>query len=56
MKTSLKFLGALALVIGFVSSVHAADIDGKWRAEFESQIGQQKYLFELKADGEKLTG
>ncbi|MEO5961367.1 MAG: hypothetical protein ABIZ49_07440 [Opitutaceae bacterium] len=56
MKTSLKFLSALALVLSFVSSVSAAEIDGKWRTEFDSQIGQQKYVFDLKADGEKLTG
>src|ERR1041385_9555141 len=34
----------------------AADIDGKWKAEFESQVGPQKLSLELKADGEKLTG
>ena len=39
-----------------LASAFAADIDGKWRAEFTSQIGEQKYVFELKADGEKLTG
>jgi hypothetical protein len=31
-------------------------IDGKWNAEFDSQIGKQTYTYELKADGEKLTG
>jgi len=36
--------------------VHAAEIDGKWKTEFDSQIGVQKYVFELIADGEKLTG
>lgn len=36
--------------------VRAADIDGKWNAEFESQVGPQKLTLELKADGEKLTG
>lgn len=34
----------------------AAPIDGKWRAEFDTQVGVQKYTFELKADGEKLSG
>ena len=56
MKTPLKFLAAFAFAFAFLSSIRAADIDGKWRAEFESQIGQQKYTFDLKADGEKLTG
>lgn len=56
MKTRFKFLSALAFAPALFTSVSAADIDGKWRVEFESQIGQQKYVFELKADGEKLTG
>jgi hypothetical protein len=49
---------SIALVASFLIAVSAiaADIDGKWRAEFDSQIGQQKYIFELKADGEKLMG
>ena len=34
----------------------AASVDGKWQAEFDTQIGTQKYIYELKADGEKLTG
>lgn len=57
MKTPLKLLAALAFALAIVTSAFAADIDGKWRAEFDSQIGQQKYVFELKAgtDG-KLTG
>jgi opacity protein-like surface antigen len=34
----------------------AADVTGKWTAEFDTQVGQQKYLFELKAEGGKVTG
>ncbi|HVU36377.1 MAG TPA: hypothetical protein VHE61_23265 [Opitutaceae bacterium] len=52
----LKTIALLALAAGLTTLVHAADIDGKWRADFDSQIGQQKYVFELKADGDKLTG
>jgi hypothetical protein len=29
---------------------------GKWTSAFESQVGEQKYVFEFKAEGEKLTG
>jgi hypothetical protein len=36
--------------------VFAADITGKWTTEFDSQVGLQKYIFEFKADGAKLTG
>jgi hypothetical protein len=34
----------------------AADIAGKWGAEFDTQIGAQKYTYEFKVDGGKLTG
>jgi hypothetical protein len=41
-------LGALA--------ANAADLAGKWTAEFDTQVGLQKYTFDLKVDGEKVTG
>jgi len=58
MKTSFKFATAVLFSLGFLGSVRAADagIAGKWTSEFDSQVGQQKYVFEFKADGEKLTG
>src|ERR1051325_815600 len=34
----------------------AADITGTWKAEFDSQIGFQKYTFTLEQDGTNLTG
>ena len=34
----------------------AADVTGTWKAEFDSQIGVQKYTYTLKQDGTKLTG
>jgi hypothetical protein len=33
-----------------------ASVAGKWQAEFDTQVGKQKYLYEFKVDGEKLTG
>jgi hypothetical protein len=45
----------LALSASF-GAVHAADVTGKWNSEFDTQIGHLKYTYELKADGEKLTG
>jgi len=44
------------LTVALVPSIHAADIDGKWKSEFESPIGHLKYVYELKADGDKLSG
>ncbi|MBZ0255642.1 hypothetical protein K8I31_06245 [bacterium] len=38
------------------SLVFAADISGKWHAEFDTQIGKQKYAFDFKQDGDKITG
>jgi hypothetical protein len=34
----------------------AAAVAGKWQSEFDTQIGQQKYVYEFKLDGENLTG
>ena len=34
----------------------AADVAGVWTAEFDTQIGVQKYVFTFKVDGDKLTG
>lgn len=49
------WIPALAFQILALPAV-AADISGKWTASFDTQVGQQKYTFDLKADGEKLTG
>ncbi len=46
-------LSILALI---VPTARAGDIGGQWRAEFDTQIGVQKYLFTFKTDGDKLTG
>ena len=56
MKPFAQLAAFVSLSLALISTVHAADIDGTWKAEFDSQIGQQKITFELKADGEKLTG
>jgi len=36
--------------------VHAADIAGKWAAEFDSQVGKQSYTYEFTVDGSSLSG
>jgi len=50
-----KFLIPVALLLALVLSAYA-DITGKWTAEFDTQIGAQKYTYEFKADAGKLTG
>jgi hypothetical protein len=49
---------ALAVLFLTFSSIgaHAADFNGKWTSEFDTQIGVQKYTYEFKVDGAKLTG
>ncbi len=48
------FLGA---AFGLLAALaQAAEITGAWHAEFESPRGRQRIQFDLKADGDKLTG
>ena len=45
------------LTLAVVSlSALAAEVTGTWKAEFDSQIGLQKYTYTLKQDGTNLTG
>jgi len=37
-------------------SALAKSITGKWTVEFDSPVGGQKYRYELKAEGDKITG
>ena len=44
-------------VIGLlIATARAVDIACQWHAEFDTQVGAQKYLFTFKTDGDKLTG
>lgn len=45
-----------ALIVCSLVCVFAADISGKWTAEFDSQVGLQKYTYEFKVDGKNITG
>jgi hypothetical protein len=55
MKPCLKFCVAALFALA-ATLAQAADISGKWKSEFDTQIGHLKYTYELKADGEKVTG
>ncbi len=48
------FVCAVFAMLGIAS--RAADIRGQWHAEFDTQIGLQKYVFTFQTDGSKLTG
>ena len=47
---------ALAVVVGVAAVASAADVNGTWTAEFDTQIGVQKYVFTFKVAGETLSG
>ncbi len=51
-----KLILMSGLVGLLVSAAHAADLTGQWRAEFDTQIGVQKYTFTFRTDGDKLSG
>jgi opacity protein-like surface antigen len=46
---------AVGLVFGAAPAL-AADVAGKWTSEFDTQVGVQKYTYDLKVEGEKVTG
>lgn len=52
--TRLILLGGMVGLL--VAATHGADVTGQWRAEFDTQIGVQKYLFTFQTDGDKLSG
>ena len=58
MKTQLKLASVILFSLALLGAARAADagLAGKWTSSFESQVGQQKYTFEFKVDGEKVTG
>jgi len=54
MKT--RFFGILALLIATALPAAAADLLGRWTAEFDSPIGVQKYVYEFNKSGDALAG
>jgi hypothetical protein len=57
MKNFTKTLVLAAFTLAVAGVVRAEDsVVGKWKVQFESQIGVQKYTFEFKVDGTNITG
>ena len=58
MKHSTKKVALASLALALVVHARSADESfvGKWKAEFESQVGKQKYTFEFKLEDGKLAG
>jgi hypothetical protein len=51
-----KYFVLAALTLAWAVSGYAADATGTWKASFDTQIGEQHYTYELKADKDQLTG
>lgn len=56
MGSRIRSLTALAMGLIAVGSAYAADVAGTWHAEFDTQIGLQKYVFTFAQDGDTITG
>jgi hypothetical protein len=58
MKKSIKTVALASLALALVVPAWSADESfvGKWKAEFDSQVGKQKYTFEFKLEDGKLAG
>ncbi|HYA78958.1 MAG TPA: hypothetical protein VED19_00440 [Candidatus Nitrosopolaris sp.] len=52
--TALTYMACALTVIGVARAQE--NITGKWKAEFDSQIGIQKYTYDFKVTGTNLTG
>lgn len=58
MKTFFNSISLVVLTFALAGSAWGADetVAGKWKGQFDSQIGLQKYTYEFKVDGTNLTG
>ena len=52
----LRLIGTLALLLAASLPAAAAELAGRWTAEFDSPIGMQKYVYVFKKDGAALSG
>jgi len=51
-----KAISLAVLTLAFLGAAWAAGASGKWAATFNTQVGEQKYTWDLTAEGSKLTG
>jgi len=51
-----KLLALAVLVSGLALSVWAGPIDGSWKSDFSSPVGDMHYVYTFKTDGDKVTG
>lgn len=58
MRGNVKTVCLSMAVLGLVLAARAgaANVAGEWKAEFDTQIGVQKYTYTLRQEGDKITG
>jgi hypothetical protein len=56
MRIGSRVIAVAGAVVLFALPAQAGDATGKWKAEFETQVGLQKYTYDLKVEAGKLTG
>ena len=52
----MKKVLAMLVLSARLLSAQSADVTGKWKAEFDTQVGAQKYLFTLTKSGAVVAG
>lgn len=52
----MKALLIQVALLGAASLLHAAEFTGQWKAAFDTQVGRQSYVYDLKVDGDQVTG
>lgn len=56
MRSFLRLTWLFLSLAATTAFAQTGEIAGKWRAEFDTMIGVQRYVFEFKVDGEKVSG
>jgi len=56
MKRHRNLLAVAILALAALGTARAADLAGKWHAEFDTQIGVQKYTYEFTVEAGKISG
>ena len=51
-----KILFAIVALVLSCTPAFAGDLNGKWKAEFDTPIGTQHYTYDFHVDGAKVTG
>lgn len=52
----MKWQTVLLVFLVLPRVLSAAELTGQWKAVFDTQVGKQSYVYDLKAEGEKVTG